>query len=184
MCFLITTSIGAQIDRSVIPLPGPAPQIKLGEVKTFSLDNGLKVLVVENNKLPRAYASLVLDNYPDFEGKIKGVSSLTSSLMGNGTQSISKDDFNEEIDFMGARLGLNTNGGQVSSLIQFFPRMLELLAESLVNPLLDKNEFFKEKEKLLETIKSNKKNVQVMANRIVTQLWKNIHLENFYENRF
>ena len=129
---LLVTNIVAQIDRSIIPKSGPAPTIELGEVKSFVLENGLKVFVVENHKLPSAYASLNLDNYPDFEGKLKGVASLTSALLGNGTNAISKDDFHKEIDFMGASLQLSTNGGHVASLKRFFPRMLELLADSII----------------------------------------------------
>ena len=51
-----------QIDRSVQPKPGPAPKVKLGKAQKFSLPNGLKVIMVENHKLPRVSASLTIDN--------------------------------------------------------------------------------------------------------------------------
>ena len=38
---------------------GPAPKINLGKPQTFELKNGLKVLVVENHKLPKVTASLI-----------------------------------------------------------------------------------------------------------------------------
>ena len=88
----------SQIDRSKPPKAGPAPSINLGNPKSFVMDNGLKVIVVENNKLPRAYANLDIDNYPDYEGDIKGVSSLLGAMMGNGTKNQSKDSFNEEVN--------------------------------------------------------------------------------------
>ena len=99
--------LSAQVDRSKPPVSGPAPEINLGKPKTFSLKNGLKVIVVENSKLPRAFANLEIDNYPDYEGNIKGVSSLVSSMMGNGTENQSKEDYNEEVDYMGASLFLS-----------------------------------------------------------------------------
>ena len=96
----------------------------------------MKVIVVENNKLPRAYANLSIDNKPDYEGENQGSSSsLVSSLMGNGTKNQSKDDFNEEIDYMGATLFLSASGGYVSSLKRYFPRVLEMMADGLINPL-------------------------------------------------
>ena len=140
-----------QIDRSKPPKSGPAPAINLGKPQTFTLKNGIIVLVVENHKLPRAYANLTIDNKPDYEGKIKGVSSLVSSLMGNGTKSISKDEFNEEVDFMGASLSLSASGGYVSSLKRYFPRALELMADALINPIFPQEEFDKEKNCLLYT---------------------------------
>ncbi len=42
----------AQIDRSQQPQPGPAPKIQLDDPQEFVLKNGLRVLVVENHKLP------------------------------------------------------------------------------------------------------------------------------------
>ena len=46
------------------PKPGAAPTIKIGKPVTFELKNGLKVMVVENHKLPRVSFSLTLDNDP------------------------------------------------------------------------------------------------------------------------
>ena len=41
-------AIQAQVDRTVMPTPGPAPEVNLGTPQSFKLNNGLKVLVVEN----------------------------------------------------------------------------------------------------------------------------------------
>ncbi|MFD0777833.1 hypothetical protein ACFQZF_04270 [Flavobacterium myungsuense] len=46
------------------PKPGQDPTIKIGKPRTFELKNGLKVLVVENHKLPRVSFSLRIDNTP------------------------------------------------------------------------------------------------------------------------
>ena len=54
--FLLLSFAGnAQIDRSKQPEPGPSPKIKLGKAETFTLKNGLKVIMVENHKLPRVF---------------------------------------------------------------------------------------------------------------------------------
>jgi len=60
--FLLSLGVNAQIDRTKQPVAGPAPKINLGKPQTFELKNGLKVLVVENHKLPKVTASLILDN--------------------------------------------------------------------------------------------------------------------------
>jgi len=160
----------SQIDRSKPPKAGPAPSINLGNPKSFVLDNGLKVIVVENNKLPRAYANLDIDNYPDYEGDIKGVSSLLGSMMGNGTKNQSKDSYNEEVDYMGATLVLSASGGYVSSLKRYFPRILEMMADGLINPKFTKEDFEKEKNVAIEGIKSIEKDVQTTANRVHSKL--------------
>ena len=171
LLLIISTSIFSQIDRSKPPKSGPSPVINLGQPSTFTLKNGLKVIVVENKKLPRAYASLDVDNYPDFEGDIKGVSSLVSALMGNGTKNQSKDDFNEEVDYMGASLSLSAGGGYASSLKKYFPRIMEMMSDGLLNPLFTQEEFLKERNILIDGIKSSQKSVPDIASQVGDKLF-------------
>ena len=171
LLLIISTSVFSQIDRSKPPKSGPSPVINLGQPSTFTLKNGLKVIVVENKKLPRAYASLDVDNYPDFEGDIKGVSSLVSALMGNGTKNQSKDDFNEEVDYMGASLSLSAGGGYASSLKKYFPRIMEMMSDGLLNPLFTQEEFLKERNILVDGIKSAQKSVPDIASQVGDKLF-------------
>ncbi len=164
--FLLSISATAQIDRSKQPKPGPAPKIALEVPGEFELKNGLKVLVVENHKLPRVSYSLRIDNKPTLEGNISGVSSILGDMLGNGTNNISKDAFNEEIDFLGARLSFGSSSAFASSLSKYSDRILELMADAAMNPLLTEEEFQKEKEKALEGIKSTEKSVDAVASRV------------------
>lgn len=161
--FLISLGVNAQIDRSQQPKAGPAPTINLGKPQTFELKNGLKVMVVENHKLPKVSASLILDNGPIFEGEKAGLTSIAGGMMGNGTKTISKDAFNEEIDFLGANLNIGSQSASFNTLSKFFPRILELTADAVQNPLFTQEEFEKEKAKLLENIKSGENSVASIA---------------------
>lgn len=155
----------AQIDRSQQPKPGPAPQINLQEPNTFELNNGLKVMVVENHKLPRVSIQLDIDNPPILEGEKAGVSSLTGSLLGLGSISISKDDFNEEVDFLGASINFGSQSAFASSLSKYFPRILEMMADAAINPNFTQEEFEKEKAKLLTALKAGENDVSSIASR-------------------
>ena len=163
-------NIQAQIDRSKMPEPGPAPEINLKEPQRFELNNGLKVLVVENRKLPRVSIQLQIDNPPILEGDKAGVSTLTASLLGNGSKTISKDDFNEEVDFLGARISFGSQSAFASSLSKYFPRILELMADAAINPNFTEEEFDKEKQKLLTGIKAQEKDVSAISNRVQNAL--------------
>ncbi len=163
--FFMSLGVNAQIDRSQQPKPGPAPKISLEKPQEFELKNGLKILVVENHKLPRVSFNIAFDRDPVLEGEKAGVTALLGAMLANGTTTISKDDFNEEIDFLGARLNIGFGGGSASSLTKYSNRMLELLADATMNPLLTEEEFQKEKEKLIEGIKSDAKSVDAIAGR-------------------
>ena len=148
------------------PKPGPAPKINIGKPQTFELPNGLKVLVVENHKLPRVSYNLTIDNAPYTEGNIKGVSDMMSSLLGNGTITISKDDFNEEVDFLGASINFGANGANASGLSKYSRRIMELMADGAINPVFTQEEFDKEKAKFIEGIKAEEKSVPAIARRV------------------
>ncbi len=166
----ISISASAQLDRSKQPKAGPAPTITLEVPGEFELKNGLKVLVVENHKLPRVSYSLTIDNQPITEGDKAGVSAMLGAMLGNGTTNISKDVFNEEIDFLGARLGFSSDGAFASGLSKYSDRILELMADAAMNPLFSQEEFDKEKERLLEGLKNNEKSVEAVADRVGSAL--------------
>lgn len=163
---IFTLSINAQLDRSVMPVGGPSPKIKLDKPKEFKLKNGIRVLVVENHKLPRINYSLRFDRKPVVEGEKTGVISLLGSMLGNGTTSIPKDDFNEEVDFLGAGINVGFGSGFAFTLTKNNERVLELFSDAVINPLLTKEEFEKEKDKLIEGLKSQKKDIDAISGRV------------------
>lgn len=164
--FIMTISVSAQIDRSKPPVAGPEPEISIDKPQEFELKNGLKVLVVENHKLPRVSYSLRIDNSPIATGEKAGVESLIGSMLGNGTTTISKDAFNEEIDFLGARLSFGISGGFATSLTKYSDRIIELMADAAINPLLTEEEFNKEKTKLIEGLKTEEKSADAISGRV------------------
>lgn len=148
------------------PKPGPAPTINIKKPVSFMLPNGLKVLVVENHKLPRVAYNLSIDNSPYTQGNKKGVADLTSSLIGNGSKTIAKDAFNEEVDFLGADINFYSQGASASGLSKYAKRILELMADGALNPNFTQVEFDKEKDKLIEGLKTQEKSVPAVAGRV------------------
>ena len=67
----------------------------------------MKIIIVENDKLPRASLSLFIDSQRYSSNGKSGIGSLTSLA---GTKNISKDEFIEEVDFMGSTLNLSSTG--------------------------------------------------------------------------
>jgi zinc protease len=158
------TTLTAQ-DRPM-PKSGPAPSINIKKPESFKLKNGLKVLVVENSKLPRVSYTLTIDNTPYTEGSKKGVDDMLSAMIGNETEKTSKETFNEEIDFLGANINFSSSGARASGLSKYSERILELMAEGSLEPKFSQEEFDKEKSKMIENLKSDEKNVTANARRV------------------
>lgn len=174
---MLTLSAEAQIKRAQ-PKPGPAPTVNISKPKEFTLKNGLKVLVVEDHKLPRVSYMLTIDTPPYHEGKIAGVSSLTSAVIGNGTKKISKEAFNEEIDFLGANINFWNTGASGSGLSKYSDRILEIMADGALNPIFSQEEFDKNKAQAIEGLKASEKSVTAVASRVENALLFGTHHPN------
>ncbi len=166
---LILTGIMQAQDRTQ-PKSGKSPVVNIKKPQSFVLPNGLKVMIVENHKLPRVSFSLSLDNAPFAEGNKKGVDELTSSLLGNGSKKINKDVFNEEVDFLGANINFSSQGAYASTLSKYSVRVLELMADGALQPNFTQEEFDKERAKIIEGLKADEKSVPAIADRVVNAL--------------
>lgn len=163
---LLSVSLQAQVDRSVQPKPGPAPKVNLGKPQSFELPNGLKVMVVENHKLPRVSFFLSLDNPPSLEGDLIGISDLTSALLGNGTSKIGKDEYNQKLDYYGASIVFRVGYVGGTTLSRYFPQVLGLVSQGVLDPLFTEEDLSKERVIALDALKSEEKSAQSIASRV------------------
>lgn len=168
LIILITLAGHAQLDRSIRPKPGPAPKIQLGEYELFTLDNGLKVIVVENNKIPKVTYQVTLDTDPVIEGESAGFVSLTGNLLRAGTTTKTKAEIDEAIDFIGASLGTYSTGVSGSVLKKFSNEFLELMSDVLLNPVFPEEELEKLKKQNISGIQTAKNNASSIAQNINT----------------
>jgi zinc protease len=162
---LFCMGIQAQTDRKQ-PSSGPSPIVNVGKPQRFVLDNGLKVLIVENNKLPRVTFSLKIDNVPNSEGAKKGISDLTGVMIGKGTKTITKEAFNEEIDFMGVRIDFSASGASASGLSKYTNKIVDFMAKGCLDPNFTQVELDKEKALMIDGLKSEEKSVKATAARV------------------
>ena len=159
------SSLNGQIDRTM-PKAGPAPQIEFKEPFTTKLSNNLTLMVVVNDKLPRASATLIIDNPPILDREKSGIKDLVTANMGKGNKYQGKDEFIEEKDFMGSFMGYSSGGGSFSSLSRYFERSMTMFAQGAISPIFSKEEFDKEKTKLIEALKIDEKNTAAIARRV------------------
>ncbi len=162
----ITQVSMAQLDRSKLPEAGPAREIKIGDYKSFTLKNGLKVFVIENNKLPRVSFTLVLDRLPVLEGEKTGYLSMVGGMMRGGTTKRTKDQIDSEVDFIGASLSASSGSVFASGLSKYKETVVELMADVIQNPTFPEEELEKIKTQTLSTLAQQKEN----ANSISTNL--------------
>ena len=135
--------VKVKLDRSVRPKPGPAPEVKLGKAEKFVLPNGLTVFLVENHKIPKVTVSLSLDLDPMVEGSKNGYVDMAGSLMGTATKTLTKNQINEKIDFIGADLSTGASGVYGSCLKKHLDNFMTLYSDVLLNSVFTQEELDK-----------------------------------------
>ena len=164
------TDNGGTLDRSIPPSAGAAPEIKIGDYDKFTLDNGMEVIVVTNDKLPRVAFSLQVDVDPVLEGEKAGMVDLTGQLMRRGTKSMNKAELDEEIDFIGANLNTSGTGISASSLSKHQGKLLSLMSEIILNSNFKDEELEKLKKQTISGLAANKEDANAIAGNVADVL--------------
>ncbi|MBI5494631.1 MAG: insulinase family protein [Deltaproteobacteria bacterium] len=109
--------------------------------------NGMKVLLLEDHKLPTIYFGLMFraaGAAMDPPGKT-GVASLTAELLREGTKTRSSKDISQAVDFMGASLGAGADHDRATAsaagLTRDTPAILDLLADVVLRPAFKAEDF-------------------------------------------
>lgn len=156
----------AQIDRTKLPEPAPAKELKLGDYEKFTLKNGLTVIVAENHKLPTIGWTLSLVTGPITEGDKAGYAGIFGQVMSAGTTSKTKDVLNEEIDFMGASVNAGATSMSAFSLSKYKDDVLGIMTDMLYNPSFPQDEFDRAIEQTLTGLQQSKDDPNGIAGRI------------------
>ena len=164
------TDDGGTLDRSIPPTAGAAPEIKIGDYDKFTLDNGMEVIVVTNDKLPRVSFSLQVDVDPVLEGEKSGMVDLTGQLMRRGTKSMTKAELDEEVDFIGANLSTSGTGISASSLSKHQGKLLSLMSEIILNSDFKDEELEKLKKQTISGLAANKEDPNAIAGNVADVL--------------
>jgi zinc protease len=169
LVFAALTTV-AQVDRSKRPDAGPAREPQIGSYDMFELKNGMKVFVVENSKLPRVSMSLIIDRDPLFEGEKAGYVTMAGDMMSRGTSNRSKEQLDEEVDFMGANLSSSATTVSASGLSKYTEKLVELMADVAMNPSMPQEEFDKAKEQFLSGIEAGKDDANSIMSNVYSAL--------------
>ncbi|MDD5571105.1 MAG: insulinase family protein [Bacteroidales bacterium] len=166
LLLLLSLSISAQVDRSKQPAPGPAPEIKLGNYESFVLPNGLKVFVIENNKLPVISFSLIFNYDVVLEGVVKGYADFTGQLLKTGTTTRTKDQIDEQIDFIGAALNTSLNSMYASSLKKHTEKLLGIVSDIVINANFKQEELDKIKKQAKSALEAIQNDPNALSERV------------------
>jgi len=144
----------------------------LPDFYTEKFDNGLEVIGTQSSESPLVYFYIDMEGGHLLESGKKvstGTAMMTASMMGEGTEKLTTEEFSRELEKLGSSISFNSGTMNssifVSSLSKNVDATLVLLKDALFQPRFDAADFKRIKEQTIEGLKSQKSNPSVMANK-------------------
>ncbi|MEZ4841350.1 MAG: pitrilysin family protein [Flavobacteriaceae bacterium] len=159
-------------------------QYTLPEYSSFTLDNGLKVYLMERHAVPVISVSVIIPaGAIDDEPAKAGLADLTATALKHGTKNYTKSKLDETVDFLGSYI--NTGASKEYSYVEskFAAKdqdeILNILKEVLIDPVFDAEEFEKEKNRLLVNLDQQKESPRSVIGAYFNKL---IYSDHVYGN--
>lgn len=160
---VLPTLVHAQIDRSVRPQAAKAPTINIKDSEVFTTKNGITVILSENHKMPRVTFDFIMGSTPRSFGDYAGLPEIAGSLITSGTTNRSKDQIDNEIDYIGADLRADKNSVTISCLTKHLDKALNITSDILVNANFPQSEVDRIKAQYESNLISMKSDADAMA---------------------
>ncbi|WP_237060279.1 M16 family metallopeptidase [Microbulbifer sediminum] len=157
-------------DRSVQPSPGVNPQVELPSIWDTRLENGVRLLAVENTETPTVTVQAVFDVGQRDEPRGKaGLTSMMASLMGEATTERSAAEFAEAMKRLGANISVNAGKYEttvtLSVLAKHLDKAMPLMMERILKPAFTGEDFARVKQQTIEGLQQARKTPQGLATR-------------------
>ncbi len=151
----------ADVDRSKVPEPGPAPEPRLPKFQRATLSNGLKVVLAERHELPLVNFELLVDaGYSADQTARPGTARLAMAMVDEGTPTRTSLQISEELERQGARLTVASNLDlctlRLRALKANLDPSLAVYADVILNPSFPQADFAREQKLQVATIQREK----------------------------
>jgi len=134
-----THPAAAGVDRTVMPGPGPESAFRLPPRQSFTLPNGLRVVLAEHHKLPLVSCGLIVRGGLSAEPAHRpGLADLTAAMLREGAGGRTSTELAEAVETLGAELSWVTWPDAVVASLSALRHRLEpalaLLADMVIRP--------------------------------------------------
>jgi zinc protease len=154
----------ARVAREVPARKGGGFDLKAA--KTVVLENGLKLILLENHRLPIVVAHANVGHVRLYESADQiGIAGLMGILLEEGTAIRTGPQIAKMIEDTGGELDMNAAGGSVKVLADDTDLGLDLLFDCLVHPKFGKDEVESKQDQLLASLAEDEQRPETRAQR-------------------
>lgn len=162
-------------DRSKMPGSQAAKLVPLPEYWTSSFSNGIKVIGINNNDIPKVNILFSMPLGHRFEPFNKsGLAMLLTAMLEESTQKHSSEDVSNILERLGSDVSFSAGDNEIvmniSSLKQNLDSTLKIAEEMLFMPKFDQEDFDLVKKEQLDNIANQATQAAAIANNVFSKL--------------
>jgi zinc protease len=176
---LATSGLSQERFRRVPPPPDPTPELRLPNVETYILTNGLTVSTVYREDQPFINIQLIIRaGEADSPPNLPGVATFTANMLVRGTLELTEADITERIESMGGHLSITTDPEATVFAFEFLEPYLdqavELLSQIILRPVFNDVEVGAVRYKIYYDLFEKEKDAAFVAKRqLLRELFRN-----------
>ncbi|WGH27928.1 MAG: insulinase family protein [Candidatus Bostrichicola ureolyticus] len=158
-----------------VPISNTLPKINIKNYNFFKLDNGLKIILIENNKFPIIRIGLYFDIEPIQENKI-GIKHIIKNMLMAGSENYTKEKLYDTLEYFGSNINISSSNIEMSILSKNIEISIKILSDIIINPNLNSiNELNNSIKKYLIFLKSKNKDIDYLISKIKNKLFYGIN---------
>ncbi|WP_185868542.1 M16 family metallopeptidase [Blattabacterium cuenoti] len=109
----------------------------------FEMENGLRVVLVENHRIPIVRIGMSLDTEPVQEGNKAGLQAVFGKMLLAGTKKYKKEELENLLDYMGVTVYTSFKDIELTTMKRYLKKSMELMHEIVMHSRLDNQEELK-----------------------------------------
>lgn len=179
---LVYNRVKETFNRSIKPVPGPTPVVKVPIYWKQNFGNGLKLIGANSDEVPSVTIQLNIEAGHRYE-KISqaGIAELLTDMLNESTTKHSTEEISEILERLGSDVSIYNSGHDIivmiSSLKKNVDSTLSIAEELMFHPKFDTTEFERVKMQLLESIDNQATQATTIANNVYAKLlFGNAHI--------
>ncbi|MGA2297860.1 MAG: pitrilysin family protein, partial [FCB group bacterium] len=211
ICFLLCIFLTAKGEDNKIvttkPEPLPEQEFTFPSYTEYTLKNGLKVFIIEDNEQPTVTIQLLVAGGTSVDGEKPGIADMTAELLTKGTKKYNALELAQKLDGVGASINASANVDYITvsggSLTKHLNLLIDAFSEVVLRPSFPGKEFDKLVPKMLAGIQEEKASPGTLAANLAKKVIygdthpyalqpseasikeiKNDDIENYYKNYF
>lgn len=168
LAFCMIVPLISRSEQTTPPLPAPPRPVNVPQPAEKTLDNGLRVIVIQKSGLPLVAARLMIKTGGEADPADRaGLADMTASLLTKGTTTRTAEEIARDVEALGATIdsgaGWDNSFVALSALASNFPDAMKYFADVVLHPTFTTEEINRLRDQNIDALQVALRQPQSLA---------------------